>query len=97
VGAVVPAVDERSDGASEVAHGAVGAAVDGLSFGQAEPLWVLAVATLAEHLPGECPFPYGDTLNFGEPIAHGTEMDGFVVLGIGDLDARAFAPLSTRS
>lgn len=43
-----------------------------------DPLWVLAVATLAEHLRGTCPFQYGDTLNFGEPIASGSAMDGFV-------------------
>jgi hypothetical protein len=51
-----------------------------------DPLWVLAVATLAEHLRGDCPFQYGDTLDFGEPVAPGTDMDGFVAFAPSVLD-----------
>jgi hypothetical protein len=32
-----------------------------------DPLWVLAVATLAEQLRGDCPFQYGDTLSSANP------------------------------
>jgi hypothetical protein len=51
-----------------------------------DPLWVLAVATLAEQLRGDCPFQYGDTLNFGEPIAPGSALDGFVVFASSVVD-----------
>lgn len=44
-----------------------------------DPAWVLAIAYLAEQLRHECPFRYGDTINFGEPIAAGSALDGFVV------------------
>lgn len=33
-----------------------------------DPAWVLAIAYLAEQLRHECPFSYGDTINFGEPM-----------------------------
>ena len=49
-----------------------------------DPAWVLSIAYLAERLRHECPFGYGDTVNFGEPIAAGSALDGFVV----------FAPLA---
>ena len=45
----------------------------------ADRRWVLAVAHLAEQLRGDCPFQYGDRLNFGEPIASDSAMDGFIV------------------
>ena len=44
-----------------------------------DPAWVLAVAHLADGLRHECPFGYGQTINVGEPIAEGTDLDGFVV------------------
>jgi hypothetical protein len=43
-----------------------------------DPRWVVAMATVAEDLRGECPFQYGDTLNFGQPISPDSDMDGFV-------------------
>ncbi|MEV6608657.1 suppressor of fused domain protein [Kutzneria sp. NPDC051319] len=42
-------------------------------------LWVLAVGDLAEGLRGECPFEYGDVINFGEPISAESAMTAFVV------------------
>jgi hypothetical protein len=50
------------------------------------PTWLLAMATLAEQLRGECPFRYGDTLNFGEPISEESQLDGFVVFAPSVLD-----------
>ncbi|MEV0797837.1 suppressor of fused domain protein [Kribbella sp. NPDC050281] len=46
-----------------------------------DPAWVLSIAYLAEQLRHDCPFSYGDTINFGEPIAQGSGLDGFVVFG----------------
>jgi hypothetical protein len=53
--------------------------------------WVLAIAHLAEQLRHDCPFSYGDTINFGEPVAAGSSLDGFAVFGplaFGPDDAR---------
>lgn len=44
-----------------------------------DPVWAHAIAYLAEQLRPDCPFGYGDTINFGEPIASGSALDGFVV------------------
>jgi hypothetical protein len=44
-----------------------------------DPTWVLAVAYLAEQMRHDCPFGYGNTINFGEPVTAGTQLDGFVV------------------
>jgi len=56
-----------------------------------DPKWVLAIAYLAESLRHDCPFSYGNTINFGEPIADDTRLDGFVVfasLVVGPDDSR---------
>ena len=44
-----------------------------------DPVWAYAIAYLAEQLRHDCAFGYGDTINFGEPIASGSALDGFVV------------------
>ncbi|KRF21001.1 hypothetical protein ASG90_00870 [Nocardioides sp. Soil797] len=44
-----------------------------------DPSWVLAVAYLGEQMRGNCPFSYGNAINFGESIAEGSDLDGFVV------------------
>jgi hypothetical protein len=49
--------------------------------------WALAIAHLAERLRHDCPFSYGDTINFGEPIASDSQMDGFVVFAPIAIDA----------
>jgi hypothetical protein len=52
-----------------------------------DPTWVLAIAHLAERLRHDCPFSYGNTINFGEPIAPGSQLDGFVVFAPIAVDA----------
>jgi hypothetical protein len=56
-----------------------------------DPVWVLAIAHLAEQMRHDCPFSYGDTINFGEPIMTGSSLDGFVVfapIALDQADAR---------
>lgn len=48
--------------------------------------WAQAAAFIAEQLRGECPFQYGDTLNFGEPIAPESAMDTFLAFAPAVLD-----------
>jgi hypothetical protein len=49
--------------------------------------WAMAVGYLADQLRGNCPFHYGDTINFGEPIAKQSKMTAFVVFAPAVLDA----------
>jgi hypothetical protein len=62
-----------------------------ISVRSEDPAWVLAIAYLAEQLRHDCPFSYGNTINFGEPIAAGSALDGFVVFG-----PLAFEPADAR-
>jgi len=40
--------------------------------------WGLAAAYIAEQLRGDCPFRYGDTLEFGGPMSEESEMSSLV-------------------
>jgi hypothetical protein len=62
-----------------------------ISVRSEDQAWILAIAYLAEQLRHDCPFSYGNTINFGEPIAAGSALDGFVVfapLALEPADAR---------
>lgn len=41
--------------------------------------WARAVGLLAANLAGQCPFSYGDVLNFGQPVSEDSQMTHFVV------------------
>ncbi len=41
--------------------------------------WPLAVAEMAKQLRGECPFGYGDVIDFGGKISEESEMSAFLV------------------
>src|SRR4051794_28747768 len=56
----------------------------------ADVTWGLAVAFIAEGLRGECPFSYGDLLNFGERIAPESGMTAFVLFAPAVLDRADF-------
>jgi hypothetical protein len=57
-----------------------------ISVRSTDKRWARAAAFIAEQLPGECPFQYGDTLNFGEPISPESTMDAFLVFAPAVLD-----------
>lgn len=48
--------------------------------------WGLAVAFLAEQLRGDCPFTYGETINFGERMAPDSAMTAFLIFAPAVLD-----------
>lgn len=50
-----------------------------LSVRSPDPAWGYVLGHVAETLRGECPFAYGDTINFGEPVDPGSGLDAFVV------------------
>jgi hypothetical protein len=50
-----------------------------ISIRSNDATWGQAVGYMASTLAGDCPFCYGDTINFGEPIAPGTRLSAFVV------------------
>jgi suppressor of fused protein SUFU len=41
--------------------------------------WGLAVGLIAERLRGSCPFSYGNTIRFGQPVTPESELTAFVV------------------
>ena len=49
-------------------------------------IWAHALGFLAETYRGDCPFAYGNTINFGEKIAAESEMTAFVVFAPAVLD-----------
>jgi len=48
--------------------------------------WAVATGHLADGLRGECPFSYGNTIAFGEPISDESKMTDFVVFAPIGLD-----------
>ncbi|MDF2092227.1 suppressor of fused domain protein [Knoellia sp. 3-2P3] len=50
-----------------------------ISMASDDERWGHAIGYLASSLVHDCPFAYGDTIDFGEPIATDTTMTAFVV------------------
>ena len=50
-----------------------------ISVNSLDPDWGLAVGFMAERLRGDCPFSYGNTINFGERVVQESALDAFVV------------------
>jgi hypothetical protein len=50
-----------------------------LSVSSLDPAWGYVLGHVAETLRGACPFSYGDTINFGEPVTPGSGLNAFVV------------------
>lgn len=68
-------------GLSEVAHPAWRSGRPELiiSLQSTDLAWPFAVAELANRLRGNCPFGYGDVIDFGQKIAEESEMSAFFV------------------
>ena len=52
--------------------------------------WALVAAEVANRLRGKCPFCYGDTINFGEPVSPESEMSAFFVFAPLILDRKQY-------
>ena len=50
-----------------------------LSVNSLDPAWAYVLGNVAETLRGNCPFAYGYTITFGEPVDPGSGLDAFVV------------------
>lgn len=48
--------------------------------------WAIAAGYIAEKLRGDCPFCYGETINFRKQISEDSEMDAFFVFAPSTLD-----------
>lgn len=48
--------------------------------------WAMVAGYVANHLRGDCPFSYGQTINFGERISEDSEMDAFLIFAPSTLD-----------
>jgi len=68
-------------GLSEVAHPAWRSGRPELiiSLQSTDVAWPLAVAEMANRLRGQCPFGYGDVIDFGGRISEESEMSAFLV------------------
>ena len=52
--------------------------------------WGKALGFIANKLRGDCPFSYGQTINFGEKICNDSEMDAFLIFAPSTLDKVAY-------
>lgn len=79
-------------GLSEVAHPEwkAGRPELTISVRSSELAWALAAGRLANDLRGECPFCYGDVINFGEPVAEDSQMSACFVFAPSILDPEAY-------
>ncbi|MEY9932448.1 hypothetical protein ABH926_007099 [Catenulispora sp. GP43] len=50
-----------------------------ISVRSTDRLWAMAAGHLAETLRGKCPFSYGSTIDFGEPISTESAMTAFAI------------------
>lgn len=68
-------------GLSEIAHPAWRSRRPELiiSVESTDIAWPLAVAEIASQLRGQCPFGYGDVIDFGRKISEESEMSAFLV------------------
>lgn len=52
--------------------------------------WAEVVGYIANNLRGDCPFCYGDTINFGEPISNDSAMDAFFIFAPSTIDKQDY-------
>lgn len=50
-----------------------------ISVASSDLNWGLVAGYIANQLRGECPFAYGETINFGQPITADSAMDAFFI------------------
>lgn len=61
-----------------------------ISVKSTDDRWPLAVAEMANRLRGDCPFRYGNVINFGEPISPESDMSAFFVFAPSILERKDF-------
>jgi len=61
-----------------------------ISVQSTDVAWPLAVAQMANQLRGQCPFNYGDVIDFGAEISEESKMSAFFVFAPAILQASAF-------
>jgi hypothetical protein len=49
--------------------------------------WAMVAGYIANQLRGECPFAYGETIHFGQPIAADSTMDAFFIFAPSTIEA----------
>jgi hypothetical protein len=55
--------------------------------------WGMVVGFLANKLRGDCPFSYGQTINFQEKISDDSEMDAFFIFAPSTLDKEDYSEI----
>jgi hypothetical protein len=64
-----------------------------ISVASEDVAWGLACATIGESLRGQCPFCYGDTIDFGERISDESQMTAFVIFAPAVLPRDSYADI----
>ena len=62
-----------------------------VSVASSNPSWARIGAFIANKLRGDCPFKYGQNINFGEQISDDSEMDAFFIFAPSTLDKEYYA------
>jgi hypothetical protein len=52
--------------------------------------WGLAIGWIANNLRGQCPFSYGESIDFGDQISDDSEMDSFLIFAPNFLEKEYF-------
>jgi hypothetical protein len=66
-----------------------------ISVASDAPEWGIVVAEVASRLRGDCPFTYGQTINYEHPIAADTEMSAFFVFAPSTIDPEDYLGIDT--
>ncbi len=61
-----------------------------------DPSWAMAAGYIANSLKGNCPFTYGNTINFNGPISEESEMDAFLIFAPAILDQDAYLNINVN-
>jgi Suppressor of fused protein (SUFU) len=61
-----------------------------ISVASTDVAWPLAVGELANQLRGDCPFAYGNVIDFGQPVTPQSGMTGFFVFAPSILEREDF-------
>ncbi len=61
-----------------------------ISLASTDVAWPLAIAELANRLRGECPFCYGNVINFGGRISEESEMSAFFLFAPSILEKESY-------
>jgi len=61
-----------------------------ISVASSDESWATVAAYIANRLRGDCPFSYGQVINFGQQISEESDMDAFFIFAPSTLDKESY-------